>query len=443
MGKRIVIVGGGSSRWGPKLMADLLLTPSLAGSTYILHDLNAANADRVARFARRLADELKVAATIEAEVDPERALAGADYIIVTIAVGGYQAMAPDLDIPQEYGIYQIVADTLGPAGWARTLRNAAVFVELAQRIRRLAPAAAIVNYCNPMAQLTKILCLHTAQPVIGLCYGMAETLHFLQLALGLESVRDMHIAFAGVNHLFWITSLIVRGQDGYRLLRERRGQGTLADLMARVLPGRYGGYVAEELFRITGMLTYISDKHVAEFFPQYLTSRERMAAYHLELSSVAERVERMRQAEAQLEAMTSGEISDVYHHPSGEAAAGVIDAMVTGAPLVEVGNVPNVGQVSNLPLGSVLETPVLVTPGGFRPVAVGGLPEPARSWVERATRVEDMTTEAALAGDVQLALAALALDPLCSHLSWPQVEEMGLRLLRANARFMPQFAGRL
>ncbi len=443
MGKRIVIVGGGSSRWGPKLMADLLLTPSLHGSTYILHDLNATNANRVARFAAKLSAELGAGATVEPEVDPDRALAGADYIIITIAVGGYQAMAPDLDIPADYGIYQIVADTLGPAGWARTLRNATVFVDLAQRIKRLAPKAAVLNYCNPMAQLTKILCLHTTQPVIGLCYGMAETLRFLQLALGLDDVRDIHLTYAGVNHLFWITSLTVRGQDGYRLLREKRGQGTLAQLMAQVQPERPGAYLAEELFRITGMLTYISDKHVAEFFPQYLTSRERMAAYHLELSSVEQRLERMRRAEAQVDAMVAGEISDAYRRPSGEAAAGVIDAMVTGKPLVEVGNVPNVGQVSNLPLGSVLETPVLVTPEGFQPLAMGSLPEPARSWVERAARVEDLTTEAALAGNLDQALTALVLDPLCSHLDWPQVEEMGLRLLRAHARYLPQFAGRL
>jgi hypothetical protein len=41
------------------------------------------------------------------------------------------------------------------------------------------------------------------------------------------------------------------------------------------------------------------------------------------------------------------------------------------------------------------------------------------------------------------ALNALILDFLASHLNLGQVKEMGLRLLKANAAYLPQFVGLL
>ncbi len=196
MGKRIVIVGGGSAGWGPKLMLDLLLTTSISDATFsdatfVLHDLNSANAERIAGFSRRLAADLSAKARVEAEPDPDRALAGADFVIITISIGGLDEMAHDLAIPERYGIFHTVGDTSGPGGWSRTMRNVPVFVELAERVNRVAPGAVILNYTNPMAQLTKALCLPTDRPVIGLCHGVFEDFAFLQKVFGLASEDEI------------------------------------------------------------------------------------------------------------------------------------------------------------------------------------------------------------------------------------------------------------
>ena len=443
MDKRIVIVGGGSAAWGPKLMLDLLLTPAISDATYVLHDLNAVNAERIARFARRLAADLKAPARVEVEADPDRALSGADFVIITISTGGLDAMAHDLAIPERYGIYHTVGDTSGPGGWSRTLRNVPVFVDLAKRIDRVAPDAVILNYTNPMAQLTKTLCVTTGRPVIGLCHGVFDDLGFLRKVFDLASEDEIQAAYAGLNHFFWIISLSIRGQDGYTLLRDRLAGRSLPELLAEVEPGRDGFYLADELFRFTGLLTYLPDRHTSEFFPQYITSEKNLAKYHLVRTTVQQRRENMRRAEQQIEQATENGIPERYLKRSRETAADIIDAFVTGRTFVDVGNTPNIGQVSNVPLGSVVETPVLVTQTGFRPITTGPLPEPMRTWVERYARVQDLTVEAALAGDLNRALKALTLDPLVSHLTIGEVEELGLALLRANARLLPQFAGKL
>ncbi len=443
MGKHIVLVGGGSSGWTPKLLSDLLLTPSIADGTYVLHDINRVNLERIARFAGKLKEQLGVAATIEAEADPDVAFRDADFIIITISTGGLDAMAHDLAIPEEFGVYHTVGDTVGPGGWARTMRNVPVFVDMARRVNRLAPESVVLNYSNPMAQLTKTLCLCTDRPVVGLCHGLFESLWFLQAVFGLEKEEDIECTYAGINHFFWVTSLSIRGEDGFRLLREKAAGKPLPELVAGIHPDLGRCHLADELFRFTGFLTYMADRHISEFFPQFITSQKNLDKYHLKRTTIDERREGMRRAEAAVERMTEEQIPAHYRQRSRETAADIINAFVTGSKFIDVGNVPNVGQVANLPMGSVLETPVLVTRFGFRPITVGHLPEPVRTWVERVVRTEDLAVEAAMQGDLNKALKALALDPVVSHLTFGEVEELGMRLLRANARYLPQFKGQL
>ena len=440
MGKRIVIVGGGSSGWSPKLLADLLLTPSLAGCTYVLHDLNVANAERILRFAHKLQAELGVAAQIESDPHPESALAGADFVLVTISTGGLNAMAHDLAIPEEYGVYHTVGDTVGPGGWARTLRNIPVFMTLAERVNRLAPRAVILNYTNPMAQLTRTLARCTSQPVVGLCHGLFEDLEFFKGFFELSSEAEIECTYGGINHFFWITSFAIRGQEGYGWLHEKLNGRSLPELIAHLHPG---WYVADELYRFTGLLTYLADRHICEFLPKYITSPEAIEEYHLQRTTIQQRLDNLRRAEAAVEEMTNGEIPQSFKTRSRETAADIINAFVTGERFIDVGNLPNIGQVSNLPLGAVVETPVLVTASGFRPITVGPLPEPARTWVEGHIRAQELTVEAGMKGDLELAVKALALDPLVAHLALPDIQTLGMRLLKANAAHLPQFAGKL
>ncbi|MGQ9552716.1 MAG: family 4 glycosyl hydrolase [Anaerolineae bacterium] len=441
MSKRIVIVGGGSSGWGPKLMSDLMLTPALADSTYVLHDFNLVRAERIARFSRKLAGELGVSAKIVTEADPEVALASADFVVITISTGGLAAMAHDLAIPEDYGIYHTVGDTVGPGGWARTMRNVPVFMQMGERINRLAPNAVILNYTNPMAQLTKVLALTTSRPVVGLCHGLFEGLAALQHIFALESEEQIQAVYGGVNHFFWITKLAINGQNGYALLREKTG-GSLMSLVPEEHRQHARWWVVDELYQVTGMLTYMADRHIVEFLPQYLTNKANLERYHIHRTTIEERQRGMSESERRIDEMIAGTIPDHYKQRSRETAADIINAFMTGKQFVDVGNTVNIGQIQNLPLGAVVETPVLVSATGFHPVAIGGLPEPARTWVERITRVEDMEVEAAMSGDLDLALKALMLDPLCSHLNLDQIKEMGLRLLRANAQYLPQFAGK-
>ena len=101
-------------------------------------------------------------------------------------------------------------------------------------------------------------------------------------------------------------------------------------------------------------------------------------------------------------------------------------------------NLPNKGQIANLPEDSIVETLGVVNNLGFTPLAVGNLPEPLLNLVLPHVKNQDLIVEAALEGDRDKALYALYADPLCAHLSYPEIKEMGEKLLKAHNRFLPE-----
>jgi hypothetical protein len=113
---RIVIVGGGSRQWGPKLVTDILTTPSLRDAHIVLHDIDEAALEPMEQYARFVADKVGSKAKIDTTVDRAMALRDADFVVVTISTGGFASMAHDLEIPARYGIRQSVGDTVGPGG---------------------------------------------------------------------------------------------------------------------------------------------------------------------------------------------------------------------------------------------------------------------------------------------------------------------------------------
>lgn len=438
-GRRIVIVGGGSNAWTPNLVKDMLLTEPLADSTFVLYDIKRPAADLVAAFLEKLNARLGTRASFVPTADRRRAFADAAYVVVTISTGGLDAMAHDIAIPEEYGIFHTVGDTSGPGGWARFLRNYTVFADLARDINRWAPGAMVLNYTNPMAALTDVLARACTGPVVGLCHGLFENLAFLTRHYRLASGADVSVSYGGVNHFFWTNRIRARGKDLLEDLRAKVRRRGFTALIRESSPDPMGfrsnRELATALFNETGIMPYLGDRHTSEFFPSYLTSREAIRRYRLVRTPIAERRQGFRERDRRLRAMVKGEIPEQFTSRSRETAADIIAAHATGRPFIDVGNVPNVGQIANLPRGPVVETAVRVDGNGFSPVCFGDLPQPVLGLVEPHAHVEATVVRACLERDRDLAFAALRLDPLCAHLTGDRVREMGARLLGAHRKF--------
>ena len=439
MKKKIVFVGGGSYGWSPRIVKDMVLTEELSNSTFVLYDIDKSAADLVAKFLRKLNDTAKTGATFVPTDNRTEAFADADYFVITISTGGLDAMAHDLAIPEDYGIYHTVGDTSGPGGWARLIRNFEVFVELAKDFNSYAAGAPVLNYTNPMSTLTDVLARLCTAPVIGLCHGLFENLDYLARIYGIENEDKIAVKYAGLNHFFWTTEARIAESDILADLRERVASEGMTSILEKTFTGTDRELPVRDLstalFNETGVMPYFGDRHTCEFFPCYITDKGAMEQYRLVRTSIEERREKLADRKASLESMVRAEIPKDYFEKSRETAADIIAAHATGSTFIDVGNLPNIGQVSNLPAGVVLETATRIDANGFSPIAFGALPQPVLGYIEPYARVFTLLVDACFERNREKALQALRLDPVCSHLTGDRVREMGERLLTAHSGF--------
>lgn len=223
-------------------------------------------------------------------------------------------------------------------------------------------------------------------------------------------------------------------------LKQRLKRRSFTDLLRDASPDPMGfrsnREVATELFHLTGLMPYLGDRHTCEFFPHYITSRTNLRKYKLIRTTIAERRGGLVKRRSELRRMVRDGIDNEGHlKRSRETAADIIDAHHEGRVFIDVGNLPNVGQISNLPRGVVVETAVRVDRNGFSPITFGALPPLVQGLVEPCALTCSLTVEACFNGDKDQALAALRLDPVCAHLNTEKLNDMGNRLLRAHRRF--------
>jgi alpha-galactosidase len=447
---QITIIGGGSYQWTPELLADLLSTESLHGAHIVLEDIDAAPLDKMEGLAQKVNEALGAGATIATTTDQKRALDGADFVIVTISTGGFDSMAIDLDIPTRYGIRQSVGDTVGPGGINRSLRNIPVLVGVAEDMAVVCPDAWLLNITNPMTCLTRSICRQTDVKAVGLCHEVGNWTLDLAIAVG-KPHEAVAPTVAGVNHFPVVTSLEVDGADGFALLADMVEEaGGLAALAPH--PGRPKAeemsrldFVQRHALKLTlldmwGAFPAAGDRHIAEFLPWVLTEESGWGAeYNIELTSIARRQEHQDGYIADVDAWLGG-TKTLQTWQSGELPALVIDSLVSGRRRDLPVNIPNAGQVPDVPADSVVESICIVDGDGIRGRDVAPLPPPYAELVRRHAAVAEMTVEAALDGDRALAEAAFFLDPLAGRGDLGQTEAMIEELLTATADWLPQFS---
>ena len=439
---KITIIGGGSYNWCPTIIRDILKIEGIKSWDFRLLDIAPPAARRIAKLGRRMAADWNLSADFSATDNQAVALKGADFVIITISTGGFETMGRDLKIPEKFGIYQTVGDSVGPGGWSRALRNIPVFVDLTQKIRRFAPQAFIINYTNPMSTLTRTICLHTDQPAVGLCHALFEVYDLLMRIFGIKNEKEVRLHIAGLNHFFWLLDMKIKGRDGYKMLQQRLKGKSLSSLYKS--PKHSSVFhssrkVAGELFERFGYLPYTGDRHTCEFFSNYIVpSTRRLKEYALIRTSIAERKRLEGLHIKQVMAQISGR-EKISPQRSRETAADIIAAVALGGEFVDVVNLPNHGQILNLPQGTIVETLGVINSLGFTPLVAGPLPQGILPLIMPHALNQELVVEAGLTGDWDKAFTALANEPACAHLNRPQIEKMGTALLQANKKYLPQF----
>ena len=425
---KIAYIGGGSRGWAWSLMSDLALEDSLSGTVY-LYDIEAHAAKNNEIIGNNIGkdnpnmDNFSYVATETIE----EALTGADFVVLSILPGTFDEMESDVHHPEKYGIYQSVGDTTGPGGVIRALRTLPIYEEFAIKIKECCPDAWVINYTNPMTLCMKAL--YNTFPEIkafGCCHEVFGTQKLLCTALkeieGVEGVTRDQIKtnVVGVNHYTWITEAKYRDIDlfpVYRKFCEKYFKtGYVDPKEAENWLNKFFQYkerVKMDLFLRYGYIAAAGDRHLAEFSPGkwYMSSPEQVDEWGFGLTPVSWRREMRETLLKKSEKLANGEMKFEIK-PSGEEGVAQIKALLGLSDLVTNVNIPNYGQIPNLPLGAVVETNACFTSNSLTPVFAGAVPNDILGLTSRVVANQERLAEAISNRDIEMAFRAFVNDSL-------------------------------
>ena len=426
---KIAYIGGGSRGWAWGLMSDLASAEDISGEVALYDiDFEAAKANEIIGNKYNDVPGCRSKWNYKAEKEIGDALTGADFVVISILPGTFKEMESDVHTPEKYGIWQSVGDTVGPGGIVRALRTLPMFEVIGKAIRDFCPNAWVINYTNPMTMCMRTL--YKTFPGIkafGCCHEVFGTQKVLAAALedmlGIEKPnhKDVKVNVVGVNHFTWLTDARYRDIDAMEVYKDfcekyhETGftKGKDDNWMNNIFES--SNRVKMDLFRKYGSIAAAGDRHLAEYSEGnlYLQSRDQARSWGFDLTPVSWRWEDLAARQEKSRKLLSGEL-EVEINNTGEEGVNQIRALLGLHTLVTNVNLPNYGQIPNLPLGAVVETNAVFQDDTVTPVFAGAIPMPIYGQITRALTTQEMVVEAAMERNLEKAFAAFRNDPLVS-----------------------------
>ena len=331
-----------------------------------------------------------------------------------------------------------IADSIGPGGIMRAFRHIPVLAERGQDLDEVSPDAWVFNYTNPATANT--MAMRWVSPSVqsfGLCTCSSIPRHASYLAYDL-GVDPMDVVVpapaAGLNHCAGIIDLRLKdGSDALSLFAEKTTNP-----------------ISKWALNTFGVIPYCWS-HWTEFFPQLMRLTEPYEgklqglkmAYNMVVHEMDNERARSKHWEDVTEKLASGEEKvslDVL--PTAEAieVVEIVEAVLENRNEVHVVNLPNHGAIDNLPDDAIVEVTCLVNAYGISPVHVGPITESWAAVLRRHITTQELTVDAALSGDRDIALEAYTTDPPTATVLMPEQAEALLdEMLEAHADHLPQF----
>ena len=431
---KITFVGAGSTVFVRNIIGDCMLLPALRDSQFALYDIDATRLEESRSILEVMRSEMGGYGSITAYCGVENrkeALRNADFVVCAVAVGGYESTCIDFDIPNKYGLGQVIGDTTGVGGVMRALRTIPVLEEITADMREVCPNALFMNYSHPMAMLTGYVQRYCFPNTVGLCHSVQVCSKNLFRRLGMDAKlwEGRREKIAGINHMAWLTEICDKdGNDLYPEIRRRVAAGEFADDYEKDL-------VRIDYIRNFGYYCTESSLHQSEYGNFYIKSKypELLERFNINLDEYPARTQRQIAAwKEEYKALMSG--TKKGHTKSREYGAEIMNAVATGIPTQIAGNVQNTGYLlTDFPEDACVEVPCLVNATGIHPTRVGKLPTVCAALCRTEVNVHQLGIEAAREKSRAKVYQAIMLDPhASSELDIDTIKKMTDELLAAH-----------
>ncbi|MFJ8104512.1 6-phospho-beta-glucosidase [Streptomyces sp. NPDC096132] len=413
---KLTVVGGGST-YTPELIDGFArLRDTLPLEELVLVDPAAERLELVGGLARRIFARQGHPGRIVTTSDLDKAVDGADAVLLQLRVGGQAAREQDETWPLECGC--VGQETTGAGGLAKALRTVPVVLDIAERVRRTNPQAWIVDFTNPVGIVTRAL-LREGHKAVGLC-NVAIGLQRKFAALLDVTPADVHLDHVGLNHLTWETGVRLNGPEGEDVL-----PGLLAD---------HGERIAADLHLPRTLLDRLGV--VPSYYLRYYYAHDEVVR---ELRTKPSRAAEVAAMERQLLEMYGDpaldEKPELLARRGGayysEAAVDLAAALLTGSGSpYQVVNTLNHGTLPFLPDDAVIEVQAAVGRKGPSPLPVAAVDPLYAGLMANVTTYEDLALQAALHGGRDRVFKALLAHPLIAQYEY--AEQLTDRLIAHN-----------
>jgi 6-phospho-beta-glucosidase len=436
---KLAILGGGGVRM-PAFVRAVLATRPAAFDQICLFEPDPVRRETTARLAVQVAGLLGHDGVVSVTADAEAAFTGADYVFSAIRVGGDRGRVIDEQVALRRGI--VGQETTGAGGCAMALRTIPVVLAYCELLAKCAPGAVLINFTNPAGLITQAINAQGKVAAIGVCDTPSGAIGSLSAFLG-AGTAAVAAGYAGLNHLGWVSSLLVDGQERLPELLARfdelqRFDQHLAafdpDLVRRVgaIPTEYVYYYYDARRYLDGVARAGASRgqDVQRLNSELLTAigrafadgdtRAAWSAYTQLLGIRHDTYMRTDtdgdsgQAAARAARLAGGAVPVDADDVGGYEglALRVIDGLSGRGASDVILNVRNDDQLGFLRPDDVVEVPARVDSCGLTKLPAGDLPRSAMALVLAVKEYERGIAAAAMSGDASLAAVALAQHPL-------------------------------
>jgi len=430
---KICYIGGGSRNWAWVLMQDLAFEKDIGG-TIELYDLKHEDAVTNEIIGNNLMSRFnKGRWKFHANPSLADALSGSDFVIISILPGDFEEMTVDVHTPEKYGIYQSVGDTTGAGGNIRALRAIPHFRQIAREIKKYSPDAWVINYTNPMSICTRALYKEFSDiKAFGCCHEVFHTQKLLVSVLeeaelsqpGIIKRSDIKVNVIGINHFTWIDEAGWNDIDilpYYKKYADKyAGTGSKKqtvnsdadeDEIERNKYFNSRDRVKIDLFRRYGLIAAAGDRHLAEFCPPswYLSSPEMAESWGFALTPVSWRIKDREKLKQKAIAYRGGSL-EMTPIESGEEGIKIIKALLGFGDLTTNVNLPNKGQLIDLPLESIVETNACFSLNNIEPVCTKNIPVDILALLNHHVLSQEGIIEAVFENDMEKAFRVFSHD---------------------------------
>lgn len=434
--KKFAFIGAGSMVFTRNLVRDLLTFPAFADAEIALLDIDDEKLEIAKQGVEKIIKNGGYPAHVLATKDRIEAIKDADGVLCTIAVGDFDTVNKDVDIPYKYGVDFCVGDTRGISGIFRALRTWPVLLEICRDMEKYCPNAVFLNYTNPMAILCRAMQSETKLNVTGLCHSVQGTSEMLARWIGAD-MNDVTYTCAGVNHQAFYIDYKVNGVDAYPAIKE-----------AIKKPEIYNEeIVRNELLKHLGYYVTESSGHCSEYVPWFRKRQDLIDKFCAPGTGWNPGFHKMgRKDGEEIHPNWQQEFLAFADDPKNlerghEYAAYIFNAIFGDeTPFEFNGNIRNFGIIDNLPYGCCIESPVWATKKGYEPVRVGKLPPELAILISSTAQQEELAVEGMINGDASKIYQACYFDPVsAAKLSLEEIKAMVRELFEANKDYLGYF----